>query len=82
METLHMLSGGYIYQFPYDDIKTVFKNYYRATKKKGRFSQSLANSSPSKTTIKHEIGSMLEVFKSENFHTFAMKMDTMQIKRR
>ena len=82
METINMLSRGDIYQFPYDDIKTVFKNHFRDATKKGRSIQSLVNSSPSTTTIKHEIGSVLNDFKSEILHTFALQMDTRKIKRR
>ena len=29
LDTLHLLVGGDIYQLPYDDIKTVFRNHYR-----------------------------------------------------
>ena len=72
METLNMLSAGDIYQFPYDDIKTIFKNHSRSARKKCRSSQSLVSSSPSTSTIKHEIKSMLEDFKSEMLHTFSL----------
>lgn len=44
---------------------------------KGRVSQALASSSSSTTSIKSEIGNMLEDFKSEMLHTFSLKMDTM-----
>lgn len=83
LETLSMMSGGDIfYQSSYDDIKIVFKNHSRATRKNGRASQGLANSSPSTTSIKNEIGNVLEDFKSEILHTFSLKMDIMQIKRK
>ena len=82
MKTLKILSGGDIYQCPYDDIKIVFMNHSRVARNKGRSSQILVSSSPPTTTIKHEIGSMLEDFKSEMFHTLTLQMDTMQIKRR
>lgn len=82
MDTLNMLYGGYIYQPTYDDIKTIFKNHLRAIRKRGRSSQGLVNSSPATSTIKHEIGSMLEYLKSEMLHTFSLQMDTMQIKRK
>ena len=59
LETLNMLLGGDIYKLSYGDIKTVFKNHSRATKKKGRVTQDLANSSSSNTSIKSEIGNML-----------------------
>jgi len=71
LETLNMLSGREIYKLAYDDIKIVFKNHSREAKKKGRASQALTNSSSSNTSIKSEIGSMLEDFKSEMLHTLA-----------
>lgn len=77
-----MLSGVDTYHISYDDIKTNFKNHSRVSKKKGRTSQSLARSSSFNTSIKSEIGNMLEDFKSEMLHTLALKMDTMQIKRK
>ena len=77
-----MLSGRDIYQLPYDDIKTVFKNHSRVAKKKGRASQYLASSSSPNTSIKIEIGNMLEDFKGEIFHTLALQMDNIQIKRK
>ena len=82
LETLNMLSGGDICQFPYDDIKIVFKNYSRASTKKGRSSQRLVSSSPSTTSIKHELGNMLDDFKSEMLQTLALQMDIMHIKRK
>jgi len=72
-----MILGGDIYQLSDDDIKIVFKNHSRAARKKGRASQALCSSSSSNTSIKSEIGNMLEDFKSENFHTLALQMDTM-----
>jgi len=66
----------------YDDIKIVFNNHSRVFRKKGRASQGLVNSSPSTTSIQNEIGNMLEEFKSEMFHTFALKMDSMHMKRK
>jgi len=74
METLNMLSGGDIYQFPYDDIKILFINHCRDARKKGRASQILVSSSLSTTTIKH--------FMREMLHTFSLQMDSMQIKRK
>lgn len=72
METLNMPSRGDIYQLTYDEINTVFKNHSRVTVKKGRSIQRFTNSSSSTSTIKHEIRSMLEDFKSEIFHTFSL----------
>ena len=34
LDTLNLLSRGDIYQLPYEDIKTVFKNHSRATRKR------------------------------------------------
>ena len=82
LDTINMFPGGYIYQLSYDDIKNVFKNHSRAARKKGRASQGLTNSSPSTTSIKNDIGNMLEEFKSEMLHTFYLQMGTMQIKRK
>ena len=77
LETLNLLSGGDIYQLTYDDIKTVLKNHSSAAKKKGRASQALAHSSSSNTSVKSEIGNMLEEFKNEMLHTLALQMGTM-----
>ena len=82
METLNMLSRGYIYHMTYDDIKIVFKNHSRAARKRGRSSEVLTNSSPSTSTIKNIIGNMLEDFKSEMLHNIYLQMDTMHIKRK
>jgi len=82
LENLNMFSGGYTYQLSYDDIKTMFNNHSRATRKKGGASQGLVNSFLSTTSIKNEIDNILDDFKSEMFHTFALQMDTMKIKRK
>lgn len=79
LQTLNLLSRGDIYQLPYDDINTIFKNHSRVSRKKGRASQDLASSSSSNTSIKSEIGNTLEDFKNEMLHTLARQMDTMQI---
>lgn len=42
----------------------------------------MANASFSNTSIKGEIGNMLEYFKSEILQTLALQMDTMHIKRK
>ena len=65
LDTLHLLVGGDIYQLPYEDIKTVFRNHSRTARKKGRGSQPMVNPSFSNSSIKGEIGNMLEDFKSE-----------------
>ena len=82
IETLNMLSGGYIYQQPYETIKTIFWNHSMAFRKKGRDRQSTSNTPSYSTFIKHDIGNMLEDFKSDMLHTFALQMDTMQVKRK
>jgi len=51
-------------------------------RKKHRGSQPMANSSSSNTSIKCEIGNMLEYFKSEMLQTLSLQMDTMHIKRK
>jgi len=50
----------------------MFKNHPRACRKKGRASQGLVSSSISTTSIKNEIGNMLEDFKSEMLHTLTL----------
>ena len=82
METLNMFSWVEIYQLPYNFIKTLFKNHSRVARKNVRASQALASWSSSNTSIKSEIGNMLEDFKSEIFHTLSIQMDTIQIKRK
>jgi len=65
LDTLHLLAKGDIYQLSYEDINTVFRNHSIAAKKKGRGSQAIASASSSNSSIKGEIGNMLEGFKSE-----------------
>ena len=81
-DTLHLLGGGYIYQLPYEDIKIFFRNHSREVRKKGRSSQPMVSTSSSNSSIKGEIGNMLEDFKSEMLQTLALQMDTMHIKRK
>jgi len=76
------VSGGDIYQLSYEDIKTIFRNHSRAARKKGRGSQPISNISSSNSSIKGEIGNMLEDFNSEMLQTLAMQMDTLHIKRK
>jgi len=47
METLNLLANGDIYHLTYDEIKWVFKNHLRATRKNGRVSKSLVSPSSS-----------------------------------
>ena len=72
LDILHLLARGDIYQLSYEDIKTTFRNHSRAAKKKGRGSQPIASTSSSNSSIKGEIGSMLEDFKSEMMQILAM----------
>ena len=81
LDTLNPLSGGDIYQLPYEDIKAVFRNHSRAARKKGSCSQPMASPSSSNTSMKGEIGNMLEDFESEMLQTLALQMDTVHIKR-
>ena len=60
LDNLHLLAGGDIYQLPYDDINTIFRNHSRAARKKGRGSQPMVSPSSSNSSIKGEIGNMLE----------------------
>ena len=77
-----MLSGGDIYQLPYEDIKIVFRNHSRVAKKKGRSIQPMVIPSSSNSSIKGEIGNMLKDFKSEMLQTLSLQMDAMHIKRK
>jgi len=82
LDTLHMLLGGDIYQLPYKDIKIVFRNYSRVVRKKSRGSQPMVNPSSSNSSIKGEIGNMLEDFKREMLQTLSLETNTMHIKRK
>ena len=53
-------------------ISRLFKKHSRVARKNGRGSQPMANSSSSNTSIKGEIGNMLEDFKSEILQTLAL----------
>ena len=65
LDTQNLLMGGNIYQLPYEDVKTVLKNHSRESRKMGRGSQPMANSSSSNRSIKSEIGNLLEGFKTK-----------------
>ena len=54
----------------------------RETKRKGRGSQPMASTSSSNSSIKGEIGNMVEDFKSEMLQTLSLQLDTMNIKRK
>jgi len=60
LDTLQLLAGGDIYQLPYDDIKTMFRNYSRLARKIGRGSQPLASTSSSSSSIRNELENQLE----------------------
>jgi len=77
LDTLHFMAGGYIYQLPYDDIKTVFRNHSRATRKRGRGSQLLASTPLSSSFLKKKFANKMEDFKSDTRQTISMKMDTL-----
>ena len=72
LDTLNLLGGGNIYQLPYEDIMTVFRNHSWAARKKGRGSQPMVSPSSSNSSIKGEIGSMLEDFKSDMIQTLSL----------
>ena len=61
LDTLHMLDGGDIYQLPYENIKTVFRNHSRAARKRGRGNPLSAST----TFSKHEFSNQMEDLKSE-----------------
>lgn len=80
LDTLNFLVGGDIYELPSKDINIVFRNHSRETMKKGMSSQSMASTSSSNSSIKGEIGNMLEDFKSEMLQTLTLQLDSMNIK--
>ena len=83
IETLNLLSNGDIYQLDYDDIKRIFKNHSRSSRKKGRSNKGLASQSFNPTNnIKNELGGLIEDMKTDILHSLAMQMDTMQIKKK
>lgn len=82
LDTLHLLAGGDIYQLPYEDIKVIFRNNSRVARKRGRGTQPIANTSSSSSSIKSELGHMLEDFKSEMPQMLAVQMDTLHTKRK
>jgi hypothetical protein len=78
METLNLLSNGDIYQLDYDDIKRIFKNHSRSSRKKGRSNRGLVSQSSNPTThIKNELGGLIEDMKTDILHSLAMQMDTL-----
>ena len=75
LDILNMLAGGDIYQLPYEDIKTMFRNHYRAARKRGRRN----HLSASTTFSKHEFANQMEDLKSEMRQTITMQLDTFRI---
>jgi hypothetical protein len=65
MEALDLIVAGDIYQFTYDEIKYIFKNYSRETMRKGRGSKIISPSTSKNTTrvTKAEIGNLIEDMK-------------------
>ena len=52
LDALNLLVGGDIYQLPYEGIKTIFRNHFRESRKKGRGSQPLGIPPSPNTSIK------------------------------
>ena len=83
METLNLLSNGYIYQFDYDDIKRIFKNHSRSSRKKGRSNRGLVPRSSNPTThIKNELGGLIEDMQIDILNSLYMELDTLQINKK
>lgn len=59
LDTLHLLARGDIYQLPYEDINTVFRNYSRAARKRCRGSQPIASTSLAGSSLKGELQNMM-----------------------
>ena len=72
LDTLHMLARGDIYQLPYEDIKTMFRNHSRAAQKRGGGNPLSAST----TFSKHEFANQMEDLKSEMRQTISMQLDT------
>ena len=78
LDTLNMQTGGDIYQLPYEDIKTVFRNHSRGARKRGRGNHLAAST----TLSKHEFANQMEDLKSEMRQTIAMQLDTFRIQQK
>eukprot|EP00253_Pinus_taeda_P015639 PITA_15639 len=78
LDTLNLLAEGDIYQLPYEDIKTVFRNHSRAARKRGRRNHLSASTSFSK----HEFANQMEELKSEMRQNIAMQLDTFRIQQK
>jgi hypothetical protein len=67
----------------YGDIKQIFKNHSRSSRKKGRNGKGMVTQSSNPSIIiKNEIGGLLEDMKTDILHSLAMQMDTLQIKKK
>lgn len=64
LDTLYLMAGGDIYQLPYEYINIAFTNH-SAARERGKGSQPIASTFSSSSSIKGELGHMLEDFKSE-----------------
>ena len=73
VDNLIMVGGGEIYELPYEDMKVLFTNHSRVARKNSRGSQPMVSPSSSNTSIKGEIGNMLEDFKSEMLQTLSLQ---------
>jgi hypothetical protein len=83
MGKLNLLSNGDIYQMDYDDIKQIFKNHFKSSRKKGRNGKGMVSQSSNPAIhIKNELGGLLEYMKTNILHSLAMEMDTLQIKKK
>jgi len=83
METLNILSNGYICQLDYDYIKRIFKNHLRSSRKKGRINIGLVPQYSNPTAhIKNELLGLIEDTKIDILHALAMQMDNLCIKKK
>jgi hypothetical protein len=80
MEALDLIVVGDIYQFTYDEIKDLFKNYSRVTMRKGRGSKTILPSTSKSTTgvTKAEIGNLIEDMKTNILNSLSMQLDALQ----
>ena len=78
LDTLHLLAGGDIYQIPYEDIKTVFRNHSRVAQKRRRGNPLSASA----TFSKHEFANEMEDLNGEMRQAIAMQLDTFRIQQK
>ena len=78
METLNLLSNGDIYQLGYNDIKIIFKNHSRSSRKEGRSSRGFTSQYSNLTThINNELGGLIEEMKTHILQSLYIQMDTL-----